>query len=101
MDDQKHPQYATDRERINSLLGFQETPSEHHLTTAAMLLNRYQGFPFAIDLIEDLEKIISKWGLTRDELNASCRTIWMSGWKPGEEGGGETGSGFDTQDANV
>ena len=71
MPEQTHPQYSTDRDRIDMLLGHQGDPDENHLTTAAMLLNRYEGVQGADDLLEDLHKSLRAWGMTRDELNTN------------------------------
>ena len=98
MPEQTHPQYSTDRDRIDMLLGHQGDPDENHLTTASMLLNRYDGVQGADDLLEDLQKSLRAWGITRDELNTKCRQIWSTGWIPGQKLSTDTGSAFDNQD---
>ena len=50
-----------------------------HLTTVAMLFSRYADFPGSRDILEDLNKILGFWKLSRDELNAKTRAIWASG----------------------
>lgn len=97
--DQNHPLYASDRDRIDALLGHKGEPNEEQLTTTAMLLNRYDGFPGAIDLQEDLTKVVKGWGLDREGLNAKARAIWTSGWRPGSASSSdEVGSGADVVD---
>jgi len=88
---------------IDGLLAVQ-TPGEAQLVDAARLLMRYEGFPGAHDLQEDLAKVLRLWGLSREELHGRTREIWASGWaagfRPGPVGGAEAvGSGFDTADA--
>ena len=91
---QKHPQFDTDRDRIDALLGHDGSPGNLQLTTAAMLLNRHLGMPGSEELTNDIQKCLQSWGINRDQLNAKCRTIWQSGWKPGQLDL-ETGSGGD------
>ena len=96
MADQSHPLYATDREIIDRLLAVQ-TPADQHLVDAARLLNRYQGFPGASDLKQDLQQLLSHWHFTRAQLNERVRAIWAAGFRPGEPSPQDVvGSGFDT-----
>ena len=100
--EQNHPLYASDRDRIDALLGHRGEPNEDQLTTAAMLLNRYDGFPGANDLQEDLTKVVMGWGLDREQLNAKTRAIWSSGWLPGSASSSEdVGSGADVVDKDA
>ena len=55
-------------------------------------------FPGADDIKADIQKAVSAWGLDRDGLNARCREIWSSGWRPGMSADGEVGSGADVDD---
>ena len=76
---QTHPLYASDRDILDSLLGFEGAPGADQLTAAARLATRYGEFPGADDIKSDLEKVVAGWGLTRDTLNLQCREIWTSG----------------------
>ena len=95
--DQSHPLHALDREVVNRLLAV-ETPADEHLVDAARLLMRYQGFPGAHDLQDDLAKVLRLWGLDREALQERTRAIWATGYRPQPSGGGAVGSGFDTTD---
>ena len=90
---QTHPLYATDRDQVDALLGHQGEPGPEQLTVAARLLMRYGDFPGADDLKDDILKVIQSWDLDLQSLNARCREIWASGWKPGQQFGSELGSG--------
>jgi hypothetical protein len=63
---------------------------------------RYEGFPGALDLKDDLAKALRLWGLSRDQLHLRTRQIWADGFRPapgGNEAASEAvGSGFDTSD---
>lgn len=101
MDEQSHPLHALDRQVIDGLLAA-ETPSEAQLVDAARLLHRYDGFPGARDLREDLERVLRLWGLDRPALQARTRAIWAAGFRPGLAAAAEAvGSGFDTADEAV
>ena len=95
---QTHPLYATDREVVDSLLGHQGEPGPDQLSHAARLLMRYDGFPGSPDIQTDLKRAIKGWGLERESLNAKCREIWASGWRPGQDAGDSVGSGADVED---
>ena len=103
---QSHPLYALDRNIVDGLLAAKE-PTSGQMVDAARLFNRYQGFPGATDLKEDLEKTLRLWGFDRNELNRRCRELWSTGYLPGEqlnaqpgsEVGPQVGSGFDTTDS--
>jgi hypothetical protein len=72
------------------------------LVDAARLLSRYDGFPGAADLRDDLERVLRLWGLDRASLRARTRALWAAGYRPGLAVGGEAvGSGFDTADEVV
>lgn len=93
---QAHPLYATDRELVDGLLAAHQ-PSDGQLTDLARLLKRYDGFPGADDLQEDLSKTLRLWGLSLEELHQRTRAIWAKGYRPGAVVGAEAvGSGFDT-----
>lgn len=93
--DQSHPLYASDRDTVDRLLAAQ-TPSDADLIDAARLLMRYQGFPGARDLQEDLAKALRLWGLDRDGLQARTRALWAGGYRPVPAATDAVGSGFDT-----
>lgn len=95
--DQTHPLYASDRETVDRLLAV-EQPSDADLVDAARLLMRYQGFPGATDLQEDLAKTLRLWQLDRTALQARTRAIWAAGFRPAPAAGDAVGSGFDTTD---
>ena len=101
MDDQSHPLHALDREVVDRLLAA-ETPADEHLVDAARLLLRYEGFPGAADLKQDLERVLRLWKIDRQTLHGRTRAIWQAGYRPGLGGGGEAvGSGFDTADSSA
>ena len=95
--EQTHPLYASDREIVDRLLAAQE-PADGDLIDAARLLNRYQGFPGATDLQEDLAKVLRFWKLDRDALQERTRAIWAAGYRPAPASAEAVGSGFDTTD---
>ena len=95
---QTHPLYSTDRDQVDALLGHQGEPGPEQLTVAARLIMRYGDFPGAEDLKNDILKVVKSWGLDFQTLNARCREIWSSGWKPGQQIDSELGSGADVAD---
>ena len=99
--DQTHPLYDTDRDAIDRLLAV-EAPADDHLVDAARLLMRYEGFPGAADIKDDLAKALRLWGLSSDQLHLRTRKIWADDFRPapvGNEAASEAvGSGFDTSD---
>ena len=97
---QTHPLYSTDRDQVDALLGHQGEPGPEQLTTAARLMMRYRDFPGAEDIKDDIQKAVTAWGLDYDSLNGKCREIWKSGWRPGQQLGGDVGSGADVVDHN-
>ena len=97
MEEQNHPQHQTDRNLIDGLMS-RQSPGESDYVELSRLLIRYEGFPGALDLKEDMEKILVFWGITREELNLKSREIWAKGYRPGRDLDGEVGSAFDTSD---
>ncbi len=95
---QTHPLYATDRDQVDALLGHQGDPGPEQLTVAARLVMRYGDFPGADDIKQDIQKVVTGWGLDSHSLNARCREIWASGWKPGQQLDSDLGSGADVAD---
>ena len=53
---QVHPLYATDRDLVDRLLAT-EAPADADLVELGRLLMRYEGFPGALDLQEDLQQL--------------------------------------------
>ena len=98
---QMHPLYATDRDQVDALLGHQGDPGPEQLTVAARLVMRYGDFPGADDIKQDIQKVVAGWGLDSKSLNARCREIWASGWKPGQQIESELGSGADVADQDA
>jgi hypothetical protein len=97
--EQSHPLHASDRDTVDRLLAA-ATPTEADLVDAARLLMRYQGFPGARDVQDDLEKVLRLWGLERQALHQRTRAIWAAGFRPGAAAAANepVGSGFDTAD---
>lgn len=75
--DQQHPQHKTDRQVVNQLLNGE--PTDFNLVELARLLIRYQGFPGARDIQQDLEKAMKNWGFTQETLYAKTREIHQQG----------------------
>lgn len=76
-----------------------EAPADADLVELGRLLMRYEGFPGALDLQEDLQKTLRLWGLSREQLHQRTRAIWAGGYRPGAEAAPQAvGSGFDTSD---
>ena len=74
---QKHPQYQTDRIIVNQLLKGERT--NLNLLELARLKIRYRGFPGAQDIQKDLEKTLQQWHLTEETLFALTREIYAQG----------------------
>jgi hypothetical protein len=99
---QSHPLHAIDRDQVDACLGHQGEPGPQQLTTIAALFSRYADFPGAEDIKDDLQKCLTLWKLSRDELNAKTREIWASGWRPGMAPQADgVGSGADVEDTAV
>ncbi|MGA0160589.1 DUF3288 family protein [Vulcanococcus sp. CPBay_Sum15L08_68] len=95
---QSHPLYGTERDLVDRLLAI-EAPADADLVELGRLLMRYEGFPGALDLQEDLQKTLRLWGLSREQLHQRTRAIWAGGYRPGAEAAPQAvGSGFDTSD---
>ena len=98
--DQNHPLYASDRDLVDRLLG-KDAPSDLDVVDLARLIIRYEGFPGASDLHDDMSKILKFWGITREVLYAKARCIWEGGFRPGSNPSEVVGSGFDTEDSET
>ena len=93
---------SIDRDQIDAVLGHGGEPGPQQLTTIAALFSRYADFPGAEDIRDDLQKCLTLWGLSRNELNLKTREIWESGWRLGHENVAEgVGSGADVEDAEA
>ena len=97
MKEQNHPLYSIDRDHLDRLLA-KETPDDEDLVDLARLLIRYEGFPGAKDIQDDMKKTLKLWGITREILNIRTRKIWEGGFCPGTKQEEVVGSGFDTSD---
>ena len=95
---QSHPLEASDRDHLDRMLA-RESPQDGDLADLARLLIRYDGFPGAVDLQRDMQRLLSIWKLSRDELNQRVRGLWTAGYRPGPAGDEAVGSGFDTSEA--
>ena len=71
--DQQHPQYSKDRALVNQLLAAEAT--DFNLVELARLKMRYQGFPGARDIQTDLDKVMTAWSLTEEQLFEKSRNI--------------------------
>ena len=75
--EQKHPQYNTDRKIVLSLL--EQEATDYNLVELARLKIRYRGFPGAKDIQSDLERILQTWGYTDETLFEKTRPIPATG----------------------
>ena len=66
LQDQIHPQEHRDRLIVNDLLNSQA--DDYKLVELARLLIRYQDFPGARKIYQDLNKNLATWLLTQEEL---------------------------------
>ncbi|MFN7898329.1 MAG: DUF3288 family protein [Synechococcaceae cyanobacterium] len=95
MEEQHHPLHSSDRLSVDRLLAV-EVPADDHLVDAARLLMRFEGFPGAQDIRDDLARILRLWKLDRDGLHQRTREIWAAGFRPAPAATEAVGSGFDT-----
>ena len=98
--EQDHPLYTTDRDHIDRMLA-KQLPEERDLVDLARLLIRYEGFPGALDLQSDMQKLLNLWGLSRETLNVKAKELWARGFSCRESGGGSVGSGFDASESEA
>ena len=97
---QNHPLYSTDREKIDRLCSI-DSPESMDFVELARLLIRYKDFKGAEDLNSDMEKLLKKWSINRNKLEAITRKIWSEGFRPTSSSSTEdVGSGFDTSDSS-
>ena len=75
--DQKHPQEKRDRAIVDRLL--EAEPSEINLVELARLRIRYQNFPGARDIQQDLDLVLQQWQLEEEQLYEKTRQIHAIG----------------------
>ncbi|TCD58646.1 hypothetical protein CWE17_06105 [Synechococcus sp. BS56D] len=97
---QTHPLEAIDRDVVDRLLS-REQPADQDIVDLARLLLRYEEFPGADGLRDDLTRAMGLWGLNRESLNSRARELWSSGFRPGQEREVAVGSGFDTDQSEA
>ena len=96
---QNHPLYLTDRENLDRLCAI-DSPTSNNFVELARLMIRYQDFTGAEDLTSDMEKLLKKWSINRDKLEAITRKLWSEGFRPASHSSSDNvGSGFDTSDS--
>ena len=96
---QNHPLYLTDREHLDRLCAI-DSPTSNNFVELARLIIRYQDFRGAEDLNSDMEKLLKKWSINRDKLEAITRKLWSEGFRPASHSSSDNvGSGFDTSDS--
>ncbi len=98
MTEQNHPLYSIDRDNVDRLLA-KQLPDDRDIVDLARLLLRYEDFAGALDLKDDMKKILNLWGFTREILNDKARKIWETGFRPEKKADVAVGSGFDTEDS--
>ena len=97
---QNHPLYLTDRANLDRLCVI-DSPTSENFVELARLIIRYQDFKGAEDLNSDMEKLLKKWGMNRDKLEAKTRKIWSDGFRHESHlSPDNVGSGFDTSDTS-
>ena len=97
---QNHPLYSTDREKLDRLCVI-DSPTSNDFVELARLLIRYHDFKGANDLKSDMEKLLKKWDISRQDLEKTTRKIWSDGFRPMSSSGQDNvGSGFDTSDSS-
>ncbi len=97
---QNHPLYTADRENLDRLCAI-DSPTSNNYVELARLIIRYQDFIGAEDLNSDMDKLLKKWSIKRDELEEITRKIWSEGFRPTSHSSPDNvGSGFDTSDSS-
>ena len=97
---QNHPLYTTDRENLDRLCAI-NSPTANNFVELARLIIRYQDFRGAEDLNSDMEKLLKKWNINREDLEEKTRKIWSEGFRPTKSSiSDNVGSGFDTSDSS-
>ncbi|MGA1718558.1 MAG: DUF3288 family protein [Aquiluna sp.] len=63
---------------ILTILAEVQQPAACEKVQLAALLMRYQGDGF----VGEIDKVLSRWGLSRKELFSQSREIWLNGYRP-------------------
>ncbi|MEO1388294.1 MAG: DUF3288 family protein [Cyanobacteria bacterium J06634_6] len=71
--DYLHPQYKKDRDALNAIMA--SDMDSFNLADLARLRIRYDGFQGARDIQSDLDKMLTRLGMTESELFAKTREI--------------------------
>lgn len=90
--EEAYAQVAKDWDEIQGLLAV-EDPKNVHLVTMGRLISRYDGHVF----MDELLRILDFWGTSKEDVQARCRRIWFSGYRPGAEIDSGVGSANDTE----
>lgn len=77
--DQKHPREDRDRLIVDQLLQHSGEPTDLHLVELARLRIRYQGFPGARELQQNLNRAMQQWNLSEEALFERTRAIHAQG----------------------
>ena len=75
--DQTHPQDKKDSEVVNRLLTSQPEPK--NLADLARLLIRYNNFPGAREIQQNLQVVLQNWQLTEETLFEQTRQLYATG----------------------
>ena len=78
MSDQKHPQYYKDRALLTSIIK-EGTQTDLNLVEVARLRIRYDGFPGARDIQQDLDRMLKTWNLNEEQLFEKTRELHATG----------------------
>ena len=78
MSDLKHPQYSKDRALLTAIVK-EGKPTDLNLVEVARLRIRYDGFPGARDIQQDLDRMLEIWSLTEEQLFAKTRALHQQG----------------------
>ena len=76
-----YAQIDRDDETLEDLLEVKH-PDLHDYVLLGAIASRYQ-YPHPLAILT--QDIAEGWGLTIEQLQAKCRTIWASGYRPGSE----------------
>lgn len=77
--EQQHPREQRDRTIVKRLLEVRSPSEDLDLVELARLKIRYQGFPGAKKIQQDLDKILQTWNLTPEQLFERTRQIHARG----------------------
>ena len=74
-----YAQIDHDDEALEDLLAV-KNPDIHDYVVLGAISSRYQ-YPHPLAILT--QDIAEGWGLTIEQLQAKCRTIWANGYRPG------------------